>query len=96
MAIQPLALQVLFADVLATEKQIQTLNAIEEHLIEISDFLGEQQYPVAQLLNDVRPHLQRLRRQLKFLMAMQLLQCPRRLQEHLRRHNRLPVLDLHV
>ena len=94
MAIQPLTLQLIFEDTAETFRQLQTLDLIEGLLSDISDFLDDQRYGAGQIVEDMRPMLTRLRRQLKFLAAMQMLQAARRLQQHLTAHHRLPMLDL--
>ena len=94
MAIQPLTLQLIFEDTAETFRHLQTLDVIEGLLSDISDFLDDQRYGAGQIAEDMRPMLTRLRRQLKFLAAMQMLQAARRIQQHLAAHHRLPMLDL--
>ena len=95
MAVQPVTLQSIFAEVATIQHQLHALTLIEEQLNDISDFLDDQQFGANQVIDDIRPLLIRLRRQLKFLAAMQLLQAARVLQQYVQRNHRLPILDLH-
>ena len=84
----------LFRPLLITQSQISRLDDIEEIIIELTDFTEEEHLPAAiDVLLNLR-QIQQVRVNLNFLLSMQVLQVSRRLQQFLRQHGRLPLVDL--
>ena len=73
----------------------QQLTVIEDNLIELSDFFEEEgiRQPT-DLIEHMRAEVRQLRVHLDFISSLRLLQACRLLQQHLQRHNRLPLFDL--
>lgn len=86
--------QQLFRPLLITQSQISRLDDIEESIIELTDFTQDEHLPAAiDVLLNLR-QIQQVRVNLNFLLSMQVLQVSRRLQQFLRQHGRLPLVDL--
>jgi len=86
--------QQLFRPLLITQSQISRLDDIEESIIELTDFTEDEHLPAAiDVLLNLR-QIQQVRVNLNFLLSMQVLQVSRRLQQFLRQHGRLPLVDL--
>jgi hypothetical protein len=80
---------------LITQSQISRLDDIEESIIELTDFTEDEHLPAAvDVLLNMRQQIQQVRVNLNFLLSMQVLQVSRRLQQFLRQHGRLPLVDL--
>ena len=87
-------LQQLFRPLLITQSQISRLDDIEESIIELTDLTEGEHLPAAiDVLLNMR-QIQQVRVNLNFLLSMQELQVSRRLQQFLRQHGRLPLVDL--
>ena len=86
--------QQLFRPLLITQSQISRLDDIEESILELTDFTEDEHLPAAiDVLLNLR-QIQQVRVNLNFLLSMQVLQVSRRLQQFLRQHGRLPLVDL--
>ena len=86
--------QSFFSAVLHTEAQSASLDTLEDTVLGIGGFLCEQAHPTHEAIETIRQSLRIIRRNLKFLLAIQLREATRNLQTHLQHHGQLPVLDL--
>lgn len=89
-----LSLQALFRHVFLTQSFIQQLQVAEDMITDVSDHLDEHEVPHEDIYVGLRAGIRQMRVHLNFVLAVQLLDAGRQIEQYLRLHGRLPRLDL--
>ena len=88
------SLQAMFVKLYIAQRFAHQLQAAEETIIEVCDFLDEQGIQHQTIFDNIRSQIRQMQVQVNYVISMELLAVCRRLERHLRQFGRLPLLNL--
>lgn len=88
------SLQSMFHQVFVTQRFIQQLSSAEDMIIDVSDYLDEQEVPHEDTFSKSVPRFVNYRPISSFILAAQLLDVCRAIENFIRTYGRLPQLSL--